>query len=143
MIKVKKLERIGIAVNSFEEAVPFFENVFGAKFDKEPYVEEQFKVLSFRMGESNMELITPTDPDSLMAKHLKARGQGVFHITLQVENFEEAMNFMESRGYRVINRRNYTEKPFKIPGGAIVQEAFMSPKDAFGLFIAMVEVKED
>jgi len=143
MIKIRKMERIGIAVNSFEEAVPFFEKVFGAEFDAEPYVEEQFKVLSFRLGESNMELLTPTEPDSLMAERLKEVGQGVFHVTLQVENFEESMSFMESQGYRVINRRDYSEKPFKVPGGAIVREAFMSPKDALGVFFALVEIKED
>jgi methylmalonyl-CoA/ethylmalonyl-CoA epimerase len=143
MIKVKKLEMVSIAVNSFEEAVPFFQNVFGAEFDEEPLVDEQFKALSFRMGESGMELLTPTNPDSLMTKHLEKRGQGLFHISLRVENFEESMQFMESQGYRVIDRKDFSAKPFKVSDGFIYQEAFMSPKDAFGVFIALVEVRKD
>ena len=94
----------------------------------------------FDIGESKMELLEPTRDDSPVAKFLKKNGgPGVHHITFEVDDLDAAIAELEQRGGRIAYRHTYGEGvTFE---GKVWREAFVHPKDAFGVLIHLAEKK--
>jgi len=135
-MKVLKIDHLGIAVNSIEEAKKLFHNILGLKFEGTETVQEQ-KVTTafFPVGDSEVELLESTAPDGPIAKYLEKRGEGIQHIAFRVENLEEALAELKENGIRLID-----EKPRKGAGGAKI--AFLHPKSTHGVLIELSE-RED
>ncbi len=135
-MKVLKIDHLGIAVNSIEEAKKLFHNILGLKFEGTETVQEQ-KVTTafFPVGDSEVELLESTAPDGPIAKYLEKRGEGIQHIAFRVENLEEALAELKEKGIRLID-----EKPRKGAGGAKI--AFLHPKSTHGVLIELSE-RED
>lgn len=141
MSYIKRIERIALAVPDLEEAKTFFETWFGARFHPEEYIEDMgIRYRPFEIGESRMELLEPTREDSPVAKFLaRNRGPGVHHITFEVDDLDEAIAELERRGGRIAYRHTYAEGvTFE---GQVWREAFVHPKDAFGVLIHLAEKK--
>lgn len=139
MSYIKRIERVALAVPDLDEAQAFFEGWFGAKFQAEELIEDMgIRYRPFEIGESRMELLEPTRPDSPVAKFLKDRGgPGVHHITLEVDDLDAALAELEQRGGHIAYRHNYEQGvTFE---GHIWREAFVHPKDAFGVLIHLAE----
>ncbi|MFQ5615230.1 MAG: VOC family protein [Anaerolineales bacterium] len=139
MTYIKRIERIALAVPDLEKAQAFFEGWFGAKFHPEENIEDMgIRYRPFEIGESRMELLEPTRDDSPVARFLKRNGgPGVHHITYEVDNLDEAIAELESRGGRIAYRHTYGEGvTFE---GKVWREAFVHPKDAFGVLIHLAE----
>ncbi len=82
----KKISHIGIAVESIEQALPFYRDVLGLEYEGEEVVAEQkVKVAFLAIGESRIELLEPTAPDSPVAKFLEKNGPGIHHLAYQVD----------------------------------------------------------
>jgi len=135
-MKVLKIDHLGIAVNSIEEAKKLFHDILGLKFEGTETVEEQ-KVTTafFPVGDSEVELLESTAPDGPIAKYLEKRGEGVQHIAFRVDNLEEALAELKEKGIRLID-----EKPRMGAGGAKI--AFLHPKSTHGVLIELSE-RED
>ena len=135
-MKVLKIDHLGIAVNSIDEAKKLFHDILGLKFEGTETVEEQ-KVTTafFPVGDSEVELLESTAPDGPIAKYLEKRGEGIQHIAFRVDNLEEALAELKEKGIRLID-----EKPRMGAGGAKI--AFLHPKSTHGVLIELSE-RED
>ena len=136
---VKKIERVALAVPNLEEAQAFFEGWFDAKFGAEENIEDMgIRYRPFEVGESRMELLEPTNDDSPVAKFLKSNGgPGVHHITFAVDDLDAAIAELEERGGKIAYRHDYADGvTFE---GKVWREAFVHPKDSFGVLIHLAE----
>jgi methylmalonyl-CoA/ethylmalonyl-CoA epimerase len=138
---VKRVERVALAVEDLEAATAFFEGWFGAKFHPEEVIEDMgIRYRPFDLGESKLELLQATRPDSPVARFIQSnRGPGVHHITFEVDDLEAATEELERRGGRVAYRHSYP--PGTTFEGFVWREAFVHPKDAFGVLIHLAEKK--
>ena len=138
---VKRIERIALAVEDLDAAQAFFEQWFGATFHPEEYIEDMgIRYRPFDIGASRMELLQATREDSPVARFLKKHGgPGVHHITFEVDDLDAAIAELERRGGRIAYRHTYAEGvTFE---GYVWREAFVHPKDAFGVLIHLAEKK--
>ena len=135
-MKVLKIDHLGIAVDSIEEAKKLFHDILGLRFEGTETVQEQ-KVTTafFPVGESEVELLESAAPDGPIAKYLEKRGEGIQHIAFRVDNLERALAELKDKGIRLID-----EKPRKGAGGAKI--AFLHPKSTHGVLIELSE-RED
>ncbi len=101
---IDRIDHIGIAVHSIEEAAPLYEETFGLVFEGEEEVTSQgVKVAFFSAGETMIELLEPLDEEGPIARFLERRGPGVHHIALGCEDIEETRETMESRSIRLLS----------------------------------------
>jgi methylmalonyl-CoA/ethylmalonyl-CoA epimerase len=135
-MKVLKIDHLGIAVNSIEEAKKLFHDILGLEFEGTETVQEQ-KVTTafFPVGDSEVELLESTAPDGPIAKYLEKRGEGIQHIAFRVDNLDQALAELKDKGIRLID-----EKPRRGAGGAKI--AFLHPKSTHGVLIELSE-RED
>lgn len=141
MSYIKGIERVALAVPDLEEAMAFFEGWFGARFHPEEVIEDMgIRYRPFEIGDDRMELLQPINDDSPVARFLKAKGgPGVHHITFEVDDLDEALAELERRGGRIAYRHTYGEGvTFE---GKVWREAFVHPRDAFGVLIHLAEKK--
>lgn len=132
---VKKVDHIGVAVNNLEESVKFYEEILGLKLHGIETVEEQkVKVAFLPIGDTEIELLEATTPDSPIAKFIENKGQGVQHIAFRVDDLEKALEEMKKLGIRLID-----EKPRYGAGGARI--AFLHPKSTNGVLVELCERK--
>lgn len=135
-MKVLKIDHLGIAVHSIEEAKKLFQDTLGLKFEgSETVAEQKVTTAFFPVGDSEIELLESTAPDGPIAKYLEKRGEGIQHISFRVENIEEALAELKEKGIRLID-----EKPRLGAGGAKI--AFLHPKSTHGVLIEISE-RED
>jgi methylmalonyl-CoA epimerase len=136
---IKGIERVALAVPDLDAAQAFFETWFGAEFEPEELIEDMgIRYRPFRIGDDHMELLNPTRDDSPVARFLKAHGgPGVHHITFEVDDLDAALAELERRGGHVAYRHTYA--PGVTFEGKVWREAFVHPKDAFGVLIHLAE----
>lgn len=141
MTFVKRVERVALAVEDLEQARAYFEKCFDAKFLPVEFIEDMgIRYQPFEIGESKMELLQATRDDSPVAKFLKAHGgPGVHHITYEVDDLDAAVKEFEGRGGKIAYRHTY--KPGVTFEGFVWREAFVHPKDAYGVLIHLAEKK--
>ena len=132
-MKVLKIDHLGIAVHSIEQARKLFQEALGLEFEGTETVEEQ-KVTTafFPVGESEVELLESTAPDGPIARYLEKKGEGIQHVAFRVENIESALQELKEKGVRLID-----EKPRKGAGGA--QIAFLHPKATRGVLVELCQ----
>lgn len=122
----QKIDHIGVAVTSIEETLPIYLNM-GMKVIHEEVISDQMvRAIFLEVGESCVELLEPTSPESPIAKYLEKKGQGIHHIAYAVDNVEEALSNAKTHGYRLID-----EKPRRGGHGKMI--AFLHPKDTHGV----------
>jgi len=101
------IEHIGIAVKSLDEAIPFYEKVFGMKcYNIEDVPEQKVKTAFFLVGQTKIELLESTDPAGPIGKFIEKRGEGVHHIAFAVNNLEEKLKDAASQGVNLIDRKS-------------------------------------
>ena len=132
-MKVTGVDHIGIAVKSIDEALKLWEEVLGIKCTGREEVEEQKVVTAFLpLGDTEIELLEPTSPESPVSKFIEKRGEGIHHLALRVENIEAALEELNGKGIRLID-----EEPRCGAGGAKI--AFIHPKAAGGVLLEISE----
>jgi methylmalonyl-CoA/ethylmalonyl-CoA epimerase len=138
---VKGIERVALAVEDLDSAQAFFEQWFGARFLPEENIDDMgIRYRPFEVGASRMELLQATRPDSPVARFLSRNGgPGVHHITFEVDDLDAAVADLEARGGRIAYRHTYA--PGVTFEGCAWREAFIHPKDAFGVLIHLAEKK--
>lgn len=129
----KKLSHIGIAVTSIKEALPFYTEVLGLEFEgTEVVAEQKVKVAFLVIGESRIELLEPTAPDSPVAKFLEKNGPGIHHLAYQVEGLAERLAGLKGQGVRLIDESPRT-------GAHHTRIAFLHPKASGGVLTELCE----
>ena len=128
-----KINHIGIAVQSIDATLPFYRDQLGMEFlGGEEVAEQQVKVAMLAIGESKIELLEPTSPDSPVAKFLEKSGQGIHHIAYEVPDIEAAITGMLAEGARMID-----EKPRSGAHGTLI--AFVHPKSSHGVLTELCQ----
>jgi len=132
---IKKINHIGIAVNSIEEAVKLYTDVLELKLkDVEVVADQKVKTAIIPVGESKIELLESTDPEGVIAKYIERRGEGIHHLALEVSNLQDALDTLTKQGVALIN-----EKPRNGVEGTRI--AFLHPKET-KVLIELVESGE-
>ncbi len=132
-MKALKLDHVGIAVKNLDETLKFYTDVLGLDLAETEIVEEQkVKVAFLPIGDTEVELLESTSEDGPIARYIERSGEGVQHLAFRVENIEEAIADMQSKGMRMID-----EMPRYGAGGAKI--AFMHPKDSYRVLIELCE----
>lgn len=130
---IKKVDHIGIAVRSIEEALKVYRDVLGLKVAHVGEVpEEAVKIAFLPVGESEIELVQPTTDDSSVARFLAKRGAGLHHICFETDDIEAALTDLVARGLQLID-----QTPRVNPQGQ--KFAFIHPKSTHGVLIELYE----
>ena len=132
-MKVRKIDHIGIAVNSIEESRGLYEQALGLKLSAiEEIPERHVRVAFFDCGETEIELVEPLSQDSAVASYLEKYGEGFYHMALEIENMDQSVTQLFSMG-------------LKIRGGAPTagargsKIAFLNREDTRGVMLELVE----
>jgi len=133
---LEKIYHLGYAVENIQAATRFYEEHFGVRVAEPEEVEEQGIVATmFEVGESMIELVQPTRPDSPVRKFLEKRGEGFHHVAFKVDDLEAALRDLKENGVELID-----EEPRIGAGGT--RMAFLHPRGAHGVLTELVEVPE-
>jgi methylmalonyl-CoA/ethylmalonyl-CoA epimerase len=126
-----RIAHVGIAVPDLETAVAFYRDVLGVE-PQPPEVVDGATILGLPFGDSAVELLAPTDPDSPIGKFLARRGPGIHHICYRVPDLDAAIRACRDAGYRLID-----EVPRR--GAAGHKIAFVHPKSTAGILLELTE----
>ena len=138
---VKNIERVAIAVRDLDRAQEFFEKAFDAEFENTEDVKDmKFRYTPFTLGGKRLELLSPYDDDSPIARFLKKRGEGIHHISFEVDDLDQAIAELKKRGVKIAYRHRYA--PDVSFEGYHWDEAFVHPRDAFGVLIHLAQKRK-
>ena len=129
---LKKIDHIGIAVEDLQKSVNIYKTLTGVEPDHfEEIVSEKVKTAFFTVGESHLELLQATDPESPIAKFIEKNGRGgIHHVCVQVDDIRAKLAELKASGVRLIH-----EEPIAGAHGKLV--AFVHPKDMGGVLIEL------
>ncbi|MBA2534024.1 MAG: methylmalonyl-CoA epimerase [Rubrobacter sp.] len=131
---LNRIYHLGYAVEDIGAASRFYENNFGAlPGEPEEVVEQGIIAIMFRVGESRIELLQPTLPDSPVGKFLAKRGEGFHHVAFEVDDLRATLSELGRNGVNLID-----EEPRRGAGGTRI--AFVHPEGAFGVLTELVEL---
>ena len=131
---LKRINHVAVAVANLEEATKFYEQVLGLTLSGvEVVVSQKTKVGFFKIGESNIELVQPAEPDSPLTKYLETKGQGIHHICFEVDDVEAEVKALLAKGATLID-----QKPRA--GAHNTKVAFVHPKSSNGVLIELCEL---
>ena len=128
-----EIDHVAIAVNDLEAAIEYYRATFGAEVDHREVVESDgVEEALLKVADSYVQLLTPTRPDSPVAKYLERKGEGLHHVGYRVADCGEALEAVKAQGGRVID-----EAPR--PGSRGTTVAFVHPKTSFGTLVELVQ----
>jgi methylmalonyl-CoA/ethylmalonyl-CoA epimerase len=130
---VEKVEHIGIAVKNMEEANKVYEKLLGvAPYKTETVESEGVNTSFFQTGESKIELLQATKPESAIAKFIEKKGEGIHHIAFAVKDIKAEIKRLKEEGFTIIN-----EAPKKGADHKLV--CFVHPKNTQGVLIELCQ----
>jgi methylmalonyl-CoA/ethylmalonyl-CoA epimerase len=130
---VKKINHIGIAVNDLEEASKRFARLLNCPEDgSETVADQRVKIAFFRVGNVSLELTQATAPDSPIARFIEKRGEGVHHLSFEVDDIRSELARLKSEGFQLID-----ESPRIGAGGSLI--AFLHPKSTGGVLVEITQ----
>jgi methylmalonyl-CoA/ethylmalonyl-CoA epimerase len=128
-----EIDHVAIAVRDLGEAIDYYRETFGAVVDHREVVDSDgVEEALLKVAESYIQLLTPTRPDSPVAKYLDKKGEGLHHVAYRVADCAQALAAVKAQGGRVLD-----EVPR--PGSRGTTVAFIHPKTAFGTLIELVQ----
>ncbi|WP_026710038.1 methylmalonyl-CoA epimerase [Flavobacterium filum] len=132
-MNLSHIEHIGIAVNSLEEAIPFWEEKLGLKCYKIEEVKEQkVKTAFFQIGQSKIELLESTDSDGPIGKFIEKKGEGIHHLAIAVKGIQQNLMELDAKDVQLIDKT-----PRK--GAEGLDIAFLHPKSTHGVLLELCE----
>nr|MDO8082537.1 VOC family protein [Candidatus Freyarchaeota archaeon] len=129
-MKIERIDRVVIAVKNLYEAMKFFSDLLGIKFDPTGSSGEQLVRAAY--SPSGIELMEATQPDSPVGKFVEKRGEGLYAVVFKVPNIEEANAEFERKGIRNVG---------KLDLGAL-KESMFHPKNTHGVMIILAEYED-
>lgn len=135
-MNISHIEHIGIAVKNLDEAIKFYEEIFGLKcYAVEEVTDQKVKTAFFQVGQTKVELLETTDPEGPIGKFIEKRGEGIHHIAFAMKGLQSSLDELREKGIRLID-----EKARK--GAEGLNIAFIHPKDTQGVLIELCEHPE-
>ncbi len=126
-MNISHIEHIGIAVNSLEEAIPYYEKMLGLTcYAVEEVADQKVKTAFFMVGQTKIELLESTDPEGPIGKFLEKKGQGVHHLAFAVDDVNKSLNELEVKGARLIDKTSRK-------GAEGLNIGFLHPKSTMGV----------
>ncbi|QIA08151.1 methylmalonyl-CoA epimerase [Draconibacterium halophilum] len=126
-MNISHIEHIGIAVNSLEEAIPYYEEMLGLKcYAVEEVADQKVKTAFFKVGDTKIELLESTSPDGPIGKFLEKKGQGVHHLAFAVDNVNDSLNELGEKGVQLIDKTSRK-------GAEGLNIGFLHPKATMGV----------
>jgi len=127
------IDHVGVAVSDLEAAISLYEGSFGMELAHREVVEEQgVEAVLLDLGDSHVELLRPTGPDTPVGQFVSARGEGIHHVAYRVEDIDAALDALRERGIRLIDETART-------GIRSSRVAFVHPKSTGGVLTEIVE----
>lgn len=132
---MKRIEHLGIAVPDLTSAIPLYEALLNTPCYKQEGVEsEGVKTAFFQVGESKIELLEATKPDSPIAKFLQKNGPGFHHVAFEVADIEAEISRLQVAGFELIHQQPKD-------GADNKRIAFLHPKSSGGLLVELCQEK--
>lgn len=129
-----RINHVAIVVENLENALSFWRDALGLPLHKtEENPGENVNIAFLPVGESEIELLEPTDPESGIGKYLAKKGQGMHHLCLEVDDIDAAIERLVAHGVEMIN-----EAPRVREEGT--RYAFVHPKSAGGVLVELYEL---
>ncbi|NLR61667.1 methylmalonyl-CoA epimerase [Chitinophaga polysaccharea] len=128
-----RVEHIGIAVNSLSTSVPLFEKLLNTPcYKQEEVTSEQVMTAFFQQNETKIELLEATGPESVIAKFLDKKGEGMHHIAFEVADIYAEMKRLQEEGFVLLQ-----ETPKKGADNKLI--CFLHPKHSNGVLIEICQ----
>ena len=128
-----EIDHVAIAVHDLEAAISYYQRAFGGTvYHREVVESDGVEEALLKVAESYIQLLTPTRPDSPVAKSLEKRGEGLHHIGYRVANCADALAQMIAAGATPLDKAPR-------PGSRGTTVAFIHPKGSFGTLIELVQ----
>ena len=132
---MKKIEHLGIAVKNMENAEKMYTALLGKPSYKTETVEsEGVKTMFFEVGESKIELLEASNPDSPIAKFIEKKGEGIHHIAYEVTDIEKEISRLQHEGFELIHKSPKDGADNKLI-------AFLHPKSTGGVLVELCQEK--
>jgi methylmalonyl-CoA/ethylmalonyl-CoA epimerase len=132
-MKITHIEHIGIAVKNLRESIEFYEKVLNLKCYKiEEVADQKVKTAFFQVGQTKIELLESTSEDGPINKFIEKKGEGIHHIAYAVENLQESLDSVKSKGVQLIDSEPRL-------GAEGLNIAFIHPKSTFGVLTEFCE----
>lgn len=129
----RKISHVAVAVKNIDDALMRYTQVLGMSVKvTEEIPEQKVKVAMLPIGESRLELVQGTDPESPVSKFIEAKGEGVHHIALEVNDIDTSLKLLKYAGLKLID-----EKPRIGADGAKI--AFVHPKSLNGVLLELIQ----
>ena len=126
-MNISHIEHIGIAVNSLDEAIPYYEDMLGLKcYAVEEVADQKVKTAFFMVGETKIELLESTDPEGPIGKFIEKKGPGVHHLAFAVNDVNKSLTEMGEKGVRLIDQQSRK-------GAEGLNIGFLHPKSTLGV----------
>ena len=127
------IEHIGIAVKNLDEAIKFYEGVFGLKcYAVEEVADQKVKTAFLQIGQTKVELLESIDPEGPIGKFIEKRGEGIHHIAFAIKGLQSSLDELKSKGIKLIDK-----KPHQ--GAEGMNIAFIHPKETYGVLTELCE----
>ena len=128
-----EIDHVAIAVQDLESAIAYYADTFGAAVaHRERIDSDGVEEALLKVADSYIQLLTPTRPDSPVAKYLEKKGEGIHHVGYRVDDCAVALQSVKDHGGEVIDQ-------VPRPGSRGTTVAFVHPKAAFGTLIELVQ----
>ena len=135
-MNLSHIEHLGIAVKSIEESLPYYEGVLGLKcYNIEEAAGQKVKTAFLRVGQTKIELLEATTPDSTIAKFIEKRGEGIHHIAFAVPNTDEALQEVAEKGVQLIDKHSRK-------GAEGLNIGFLHPKSTLGVLTELCDSRD-
>ena len=134
MPSIKRIDHVAIAVRDADQATQQFVNLLNAVPIRTEVLREKagtVKVSYLQIGENVLSLVQSMDPDGFINQHIVKHGEGLHHMGLEVDDLEEFIAEVESKGFKIPLRDEFTNR----------SEVVLRPKDAAGVVLQIVEWK--
>jgi len=132
---IQKIDHLGIAVQSLDESVKYYEGALGLKCEhREEVPSQKVRTAFFTVGDVHIELLEPTSEESPIAKFLAKNGEGIHHVAFATDNISAQLKDASQAGVRLIH-----ETPFEGAAGKLV--AFLHPKSTHGVLTELCSPK--
>lgn len=130
---MNKIEHIGIAVSNIKKAIGVYEALLNTKVYKTENVDnEHVNTVFLQAGSNKIELLEATSSESVIAKFIKKKGEGIHHIAFDVDDIVAEMARLKAEGFVLLN-----DKPEKGADNKLV--CFVHPKSANGVLIELCQ----
>jgi len=130
---LEKLDHIGIAVKDLGQAIKLYQEAFG--IEPSLVYESEYtkaKIAFFPVGETRIELIQPTNPESVVGKFLEKKGEGIHHISFKVKDVDQSLMEIESKGVQLIDKKSRQVRENE-------RVAFLHPKSTNGVLFELIQ----